>query len=277
MTGKDILHTLEGPVSFSSSNVTLRSMNLLQAVSSPIAKLVPLAGKLKGKAVDPRAGTQFKDLKGNARFEGGRIILVHPMTADTSFGQLSLEGYVHFDRRLHLIGAADISPDTVSAMTGGKFRPKRSVKTPVRIGGTLDSPTLEGIDVSSFIDGAGLKELVGAAAAAAAELARKQLEEVRAEAERLKKETEEKARATAARLVEETKKKAADAQRQAEETKRKATEELKRQAEEAKRKAQEQAKKAAAEAKSKAGDTAKEAAQEAGKQGQKIIKGLFGK
>lgn len=206
------------------------------------------------------------------------MVLAHPVVMPTSFGNLSLDGFVRFDSRINFVGSTELTPATVAQMTGNKFTPKNGVKVPVRIAGTWNQPTVEGVDVAAFLQGAGIGDLAKVAQAAAEE-ARKKLEEeaakAREEAERIKKEAEARAAEEAKRAQAIAQQKAQEAQKLAEEQKKRAEAEAKKRAEEAKKKAEEEAKKRVDDAKKKAEDEAKRKAQEAKKKAEEGIKNLF--
>ena len=115
-------------------------------------------------------------------------------------------------------------------MTGNKFRPQQPVKVPVHVTGTWHQPAVEGVDVAAFLQGAGIGDPAKVAQAAAEE-ARKRVEEeaarAREEAERLRQEAQQRAEEEAAKRLQDAKKRAEDeARRRTEEAKKKAQEGL---------------------------------------------------
>jgi hypothetical protein len=271
MTSDDIVNSLQGPVKFKSRSLVLHNANLLAGIAAPIAKVAAMAGKLGGKAADPKAGTEFKDFEADATFEAGKMILAHPVVMPTAFGALSMEGYVRFDSNLNLLGSAQLSPDVVAGMTGNKFRPQKPVAVPIHIKGTWHQPSVEGVDVASFLQGAGIGDLAKVAQAAAEE-ARKRVEEeaarAREEAERLQADAQKRAGEEAERLKQ-------AAQRKAEDARRAAEEEAKKQAAEARRRAEEEAKKRLQEGQKRGEEEAKKRADEARKKAEQGLKNLF--
>jgi hypothetical protein len=265
MGGKEILNTLEGPISLSSRELTLNGGNLMGSVAESVAGSSPLVAKvIKPQALPGGGATKFLDLKGEGRFEAGKVVLVKPMTSRTPFGEVSMAGDIRFDQRLNLLASATITPDTIAKLTGNKFRPRDPVRTPVKIGGTLTRPVVESVDVGAFLKGAGMDNLLGAAAAAAEEARKRMEEEARKAAEqadRIKREAEARASAEAQKAADE-------ARRQAEEARRRAEEAARKQAEDAKKRAEEEAKKAA----QKAQDEAKRKAEEAKKKAEDKLK-----
>ena len=278
MNTDDVLNTLQGPVGIKSRQLTLNNANLLAGIAGPIAKVASMAGKLSGKAADPKAPTTFKDFDADLTFEGGKMVLTHPILVSSGFGNLSLDGYVRFDSRINFVGATELTPATVAQMTGNKFTPKNGVKVPVRIGGTWNQPSVEGVDVAAFLQGAGIGDLAKVAQAAAEE-ARKRLEEeaakAREEGERIKKEAEARAAKEARRVQAIAQQKGEEARKLAEEQRKRAEDEAKKRAQEAKQRAEDEAKKQVDNAKKKAEDEAKRKAAEAKKKAEEGLKNLF--
>lgn len=285
MTGKDLAKSLEGPLELNSKEVTLAGFNLMGGVMDRVGKVVPFVKAVGPAAVLAKQPTGLKDLLAKVQFSNGKVVLPKPAVARTPFGDLSMEGSGDWDKKLNLVGTLDISPDTVAGMTGGKIRPKNSVKTPVRIGGTTDRPVVEGVDVEAFLKNAGVPDVAGAIKEAAEEAHRKMEEEARKaqeEADRIKREAEARMQAEKQRMedearkrADEAKKVAEDARKRAEDEARKRTDDAKKQAEQARKRAEDEARKKTDEAKKKAEDEAKKKTDEAKKQAEKGLKNLF--
>jgi len=261
----DLASSVDGDVGLNTSALTLKALDVLGPIGSPLKAALTKAGygKFKGFSVD-KGGTTFKDLATLLKFKGGKFTLDQPVKSKTGFGALELSGGGGLDNTVDLTGTAMIDADIINQAIGQKAL-KQPVPVPLKIGGSWDKPKITGIDIGAMV-----AAIVGGKVEAIVDDAKQKAE---AEANKLKADTERKAKDELAKQGAAAKAAADGAKKQAEDAAKKAADDAKKKAEEAKKKAEEAKKKAEAEAKKKA-DAAKKKAEEEAK---KKMKGLFGK
>ncbi|MBN2360386.1 MAG: AsmA family protein, partial [Deltaproteobacteria bacterium] len=243
----DLASSLGGNVSLNTNALTLKALDVLGPIATPLKGALTKAGygKFKGFSADS-GGTTFKDVAALLKFVGGKFKLDKPVKSKTGFGAMELSGGGGLDNSVDMTGTAFIDADVINRAIGQKAL-KQPVPVPLKIGGTWDKPKITGVDVGAMV-----AAILGGKVEAIVDDAKHKAEE---EANKLKADAERKAK-------EELAKKEAAAKAAAQ----KAADEAKKQAEAAKKKAEEEARKRAEAAKKKAEEEAK-----------KKLRGLFGK
>lgn len=139
---KALREALTGAALLGLENGRLATLNLDQAVAG---QLIASLGKLGQPATAGRiekgvAGTPLEQLRTQVQVNDGWMTLRQPITVNTDVGALQLGGRIGLDWRLDLDGTVRLTPQFVSQVTGGKFRPSGPVSVPLQLGGTLANP-----------------------------------------------------------------------------------------------------------------------------------------
>ncbi len=237
--------TLAGAFSMALAEGRLDGLNLLGSTALPLRDALDFAKKTAPLGLGDPGATTFKTLAARFEVKGGRMTLARPLALDLGREKAEFQGSVGLDGGLDLQGTMQLSPALLTQMTGGTAKPKKPLPVTFRLGCTLMSPCVDGVDAKSTAEALALQLGGKAAEEAARRLKDKTGIDVKgaeAAARRAKAEAEEKARAAEAearrRAQEEANKAKAKAEAEAERAMKKAEAEL----EEAKKRAAEKAK-----------------------------------
>ena len=177
-------------------------MDIPAAVSGPLVKALPFAGKvLDGDGVTELA----EQLPFGVTIKNGVAQLSKPITWTRPDAAMSFDGGIRLDGTLDLAGTVNLGPPLIERMTLGRAKPTEPVPLALKLTGKAWSPEVTGLDVKPAAVAIGKM----AAASAATELLGEKGKQVgkiitggtdaakeaaRAEAEKRQKELEEKAR-----------------------------------------------------------------------------------
>ncbi|WP_373045170.1 AsmA family protein [Vulgatibacter sp.] len=138
---------LTGAAALGMKDGRLATIDLEQAVSSSLVQGLRDLGQRVGQVpVDDVVGTTLRDLHTRVKVDDGWMVLQQPITVNTGFGKVQLDGRIGLDWALDLDGTAQLSPDFVAQLTGGSLRPSAPVAVPLQLGGTLRDPAVAGLD-----------------------------------------------------------------------------------------------------------------------------------
>lgn len=113
----------------------------------------PLLSQL-GKQFAQSGGNRdmtLRDLQAQFRIENGRLQTTTPIKINTEEGALALSGSIGLDKSLNLTGSFDLQPKTISAATGGKVVPANPIPVSLRIGGSLNGPQMQIVDIGRTV------------------------------------------------------------------------------------------------------------------------------
>ncbi|MBI5547569.1 MAG: AsmA family protein, partial [Deltaproteobacteria bacterium] len=133
--------SMTGQGSFKVNDGALMTADLAQAISGPIGEALKIAGKSSALAQGGSGASQstpLRGLQGSFTVKNGQLVFSRPITARSTFGELSIAGSVGLDQQLDLQGTAQLSPQFLSQTTG--FNPGRPIAAPLSLTGPLDSP-----------------------------------------------------------------------------------------------------------------------------------------
>jgi AsmA protein len=178
------------------------SMDIPAAVTGPLVKALPFAGK----AINSEGVTQLAEqLPFGVTIKNGVAQLSKPITWTRPEAAMSFDGGIRLDGTLDLAGTVNLQPPLIQKITVGRATPTGPVPVTLKLTGKAWSPQVTGLDVKP----AATAIAKMAAASAATELLGEKGKEVgkvitggtdaakeaaRAEAEKRQKELEEKAR-----------------------------------------------------------------------------------
>jgi AsmA protein len=199
---KSLQERLAGAIDGTLLGGAFSGMDIPAAVSGPLVKALPFAGK----ALNSEGVTQLAEqLPFGVTIQNGVAQLSKPITWTRPDAAMSFDGGIRLDGTLDLAGTVNLGPPLIQKMTLGRATPTESVPVALKLTGKAWSPEVTGLDVKP----AAVAIAKMAAASAATELLGdkgKQVgkvitggtdaakEAARAEAEKRQKEMEEKAR-----------------------------------------------------------------------------------
>ena len=146
----DFAVTADGPAALSFKQLIIGGLDVL----GPIGDAMKSSGKAAafnstvGKK-DP--GLTLNNFTALTKFVGGRLQLEKPIEADTPLGKMTIEGSSSLEGGLDYRSTLRLTPQTISALTGGKAKVKDAIAVPLRIGGSWDKPVVTGIDVKALL------------------------------------------------------------------------------------------------------------------------------
>ena len=143
LTGAAALELAEGQ---------LATIDLDQAVAASLVQGLQAIGQSASAERIERgaAATTLRDLRTRVKVDDGWMTLQQPISVNTGFGTMRLDGRIGLDWQLDLKGTAQLSPDFVSQLTGGRLRPSEPVALPMQLGGTLQSPAVGSFDTEQI-------------------------------------------------------------------------------------------------------------------------------
>lgn len=197
-----VAETLTGSLSMALANGELSGVDLVRSAAQPVAKA------LKAARYEPseKLVTDFRKLTASFTVDDGRFVTTKPLQFDTPSGRITLQGNVGLDQSIDLSGDIGLSPDLIRSMTGGKIRPSEPIPIGVRLGCSLTSPCVKGIDAESAAStllASAATEVVEKAKAEVREEVKKQIDEAE---DRAKEEAESAAKKAADKAKEKAKK-----------------------------------------------------------------------
>lgn len=145
--------SMTGAGTFKVSDGELRTADLAQALSEPIAAAVKRAGKSGALAQGGSGGslsTPLEGLQGSFTIESGRMYFTRPVVAHSSFGEVSLGGSVGLDQQLDFKGTAHLAPNFLAQAAG--FNPGKPIAAPMEVTGSLSAPQVH-IDTGAVAKG----------------------------------------------------------------------------------------------------------------------------
>ncbi len=139
---------------------TFFGKDLIASVSGPLASKLPFG--LAGKTGQGGSTSLGKELPFGLQLANGEALLKAPIKINSPEAAVSLGGGLTLEGILKLAGQADLSPQTISTLTGGKAKVDAPLPIKFKLGGPAWKPELTDVDV-----GDALKVIVRGAAAGA--------------------------------------------------------------------------------------------------------------
>jgi AsmA protein len=212
-TPEKLKETLLGAINGNLENSTFMGVDIISAISEPLAKALPFAAKaIKSEDLT----TLSESLPFGVEIKNGVAQLERPITWTRPEGAMFFDGGIRLDGVLDLNGKVDLTPQTINKLTLGKVTPKESIPVGLKLTGPAWKPEVTGIDVKPAATTIAKQAAAGLATEVLGEKG-KQVEKIitggeqaaREEAEKKKAELEQKA-AEAARAEQEKAKKKAE-------------------------------------------------------------------
>lgn len=142
---------LTGVASIELDEGQIATIDLDKAVAGSLAQGLRAIGQPgSAERIEAGAATTLRDLRARVRVDDGWMVLQQPITVNTGFGTMRLDGRIGLDWKLDLQGTARLSPEFVAQVTGGRLRPSQPVSLPMQLGGTLRSPAVGSFDTEQI-------------------------------------------------------------------------------------------------------------------------------
>jgi AsmA protein len=178
------------------------SMDIPAAVSGPLVKALPFAGKA---LTDEGVTRLAEQLPFGVTIKNGVAQLSKPITWTRPEAAMSFDGGIRLDGTLDLAGTVNLQPPLIQKITAGKATPTGPVPLALKLTGKAWKPEVTGLDVkpaataiAKMAAASAATELLGERGTKVGEVitgGQKAAEEAaRAEAEKRQKEVEERAR-----------------------------------------------------------------------------------
>jgi AsmA protein len=213
-TPDKLKETLLGAINGNVQGATFFGVDVIGAVSEPLAKSLPFAAKALKTGDVMSMG---ENLPFGVEIKNGVAQLEKPITWTRPEAAMSFDGGIRLDGVLDLTGVVNLTPQTVNKLTLGKATPTENIPVGLKLTGPAWKPEVTGIDVKpaattiAKLATAGLAgQLLGEKGKKVEKIITGGEQAAREEAERQKKELEQKAAEEKARLEAAAKKKAED-------------------------------------------------------------------
>ncbi|HEX8439475.1 AsmA family protein [Archangium sp.] len=178
------------------------SMDIPAAVSGPLVKALPFAGKALSSDGVTRLAEQ---LPFGVTIKNGVAQLSKPITWTRPEAAMSFDGGIRLDGTLDLAGTVNLEPPLIQKITAGRAKPTGPVPVAMKLTGKAWSPEVTGLDVKPAATAIAKMAAASAATELLGEKGKKVGEVItggtkaaedaaRAEAEKRQKEVEERAR-----------------------------------------------------------------------------------
>ncbi len=143
---EQILRTLGGTLSGRVADAQFLPANLVEPIIQALETVAkgPALAALQGASerVTLLRDRRLRDLAGGLRFADGSMTITTPLKAQTPSGPLSLAGRIGLDGVADLDAELALSPETASAILGGRARFDGPVPVQLRIEGPLRKPRI---------------------------------------------------------------------------------------------------------------------------------------
>ncbi|SEK96002.1 AsmA protein [Stigmatella aurantiaca] len=213
--------TLLGAINGNVANGSLLGLDIVSAVTEPLAKALPFAAKALRSGDVTSLG---ENLPFGVEIKNGVAQLDKPLTWSRPEGTMNFTGGIRLDGELDLNGTVNLTPQTIKTLTLGKATPTEAIPVTLNLTGPAWSPKVTGLDVKPAATAIAKQALGGLAGQLLGDKAKPVQDLVaggREEAERQKQALEQKAAEEKAKLE-------AAARAKQEEAKKKAEEEAKK-------------------------------------------------
>ncbi len=141
----DLLKALSGVIEGDIKDGAFHGKDLMASVAAPLAGKLPFAKKV----AEGGSTSLGKDLPFSIKIADGVAQLTKPIKIDTGQGQLELAGGVGLDGRLQMPATANLAPELIARITGGKVKPSGPVPLTFKLAGAATSPRIDGLSVDA--------------------------------------------------------------------------------------------------------------------------------
>ena len=141
----DLLKALSGVVQGDLKDGQFHGKDLMASVAAPLAGKLPFAKKV----AEGGSTSLGKNLPFAVKIADGVAQLTKPIRIDTGQGQLELSGGIGLDGRLQMPATANLAPELIARITGGRVKPSAPIPLTFKLAGAATSPRLDGLNVDA--------------------------------------------------------------------------------------------------------------------------------
>ncbi len=145
----ELMKTLAGQLDGHVLDGNFFGKDLIASVTGPLVKALP--SQLTGKVTQGGTTTLGHDLPMGIRFANGVAELSKPIVITRPEAVMSFTGGIHLDGMLDLPGKIELTPATLSQITGGRVKLQQNLPFSVRLTGPAWSPQVEELDLKPAI------------------------------------------------------------------------------------------------------------------------------
>ena len=145
----ELIKTLAGQLDGHILDGNFFGKDLIASVTGPLVKALP--SQLTGKVTEGGTTTLGHDLPMGIRFANGVAELSKPISITRPEAVMSFTGGIHLDGMLDLPGKIELTPATLSQITGGRVKLQQNIPFSVRLTGPAWSPQVQELDLKPAI------------------------------------------------------------------------------------------------------------------------------
>ncbi|HEY2028004.1 MAG TPA: AsmA-like C-terminal region-containing protein [Myxococcales bacterium] len=146
---EELVKTLAGALDGHLLDGNFFGKDLIASVTGPLTKALPSA--LSGKVTQGGTTTLGHDLPVGIKFANGAAQLSRPLSITRPEANMSFTGGIHLDGMLDLPGKIELTPATISQITGGKAKVQGNIPFSVHLTGPAWNPTVSDLDLKPAV------------------------------------------------------------------------------------------------------------------------------
>lgn len=140
---------LTGAINGDLRDGVFHGLDVVAAVTQPIAKALPFASKL-GLA-DQKVTELGQDVPIGVTIQNGIALLKKPIDIKRGDSSMSFTGGVGLNGNLDLTGTVTLAPSIINKLTAGKVTPQQPIPVPLKLNGPAWAPHVAGLDVKPAV------------------------------------------------------------------------------------------------------------------------------
>ena len=146
----DLEKTLAGVLDGNVLDGVFYGKDILGSVTGPLSKALPSG--LAGKTTQGGITNLGQKLPFGVTIDKGVAKLKNPITISRPEAEMSFSGGMRMDGTLDLPGTVSLSPETISAITGGKVKPASAIPVTLKLVGPAWSPSVADLDLKPAVN-----------------------------------------------------------------------------------------------------------------------------
>src|SRR5437764_4473340 len=146
----DLEKTLGGVLDGNVLDGVCYGKDILGSVTGPLSKALPSG--LAGKTTQGGITNLGQKLPFGVTIDKGVAKLKNPITISRPEAEMSFSGGMRMDGTLDLPGTVSLSPETISAITGGKVKPASAIPVTLKLVGPAWSPSVADLDLKPAVN-----------------------------------------------------------------------------------------------------------------------------
>jgi AsmA protein len=146
---EELIKTLAGQLDGHVLDGTFFGKDLIGSVTGPLTKALPSA--LSGKVTQGGTTALGHDLPMGIRFANGVAQLSRPLSITRPEANMSFTGGINLEGTVDLPGKIELTPATISQITGGKVKVQGNIPFTVHLTGPAWSPQVQDLDLKPAV------------------------------------------------------------------------------------------------------------------------------